>query len=123
MGNYTNDELIDVVQFLESTIMKCEKMKGKFAVGTSQHSLLVNRVKALQIAKCLIEDSKEKEEYTLEDLEKALPPVISIINKTSKAQSKNQEGTSQYRRYLPILKAMHVSQEYIENEISERKNR
>jgi len=39
---------------VSSTISKCEKFQPKFAVGTSQHTLLKNRIKALYISKSLI---------------------------------------------------------------------
>lgn len=80
-----------------------------------------NRIKALNISKTLIENNSNVEMYNQLDLEKALPPVISIINKSEKAQRKYAEGTVQYRRYVPIIRAMNISKAYIENAISERK--
>ncbi|MDO9492900.1 hypothetical protein [Acetobacterium sp.] len=56
MDNYTNEELNKALREVASTISKCEKMQGKFAEGTSQHSLLRNRIKAMDISKGLIED-------------------------------------------------------------------
>ena len=80
MDNYSQEEIHKALLLISSTISKCEKMQHKFAEGTSQHSLLRNRIKALQISKCLIEGDRGIEAYTEEDLKKALPPVISIIN-------------------------------------------
>ena len=121
MGSYSQKELDDALKYISSTISRCEKMQFKFAQGTSQHSLLINRIKALEISKSLIENDSNVEMYNQMDLEKSLPPVISIINKSEKAQRKYAEGTVQYRRYVPIIKAMNISKIYIENAISELK--
>lgn len=120
MKNYMQKELDAALQLISSTISKCEKMQLKFAEGTSQHSLLKNRIKALYISKALIENDNNIGMYTQSDLEKALPPVLSIINKTEKAQMKYDMGTAQYRRFAPIISAMYISKDFIENEISKR---
>ena len=117
MEKYSQNELDATVRFISSTISKCEKMQLKFVEGTSQHSLLKNRIKALYISKVLIENDTDISMYTKEDLEKALPPVVSIINKTEKAQIKYEEGTAQFRRFAPIIRAMYISKDFIENEL------
>lgn len=60
MEKYSQNELDTTVRFISSTISKCEKMQLKFAEGTSQHSLLKNRIKALYISKDFIENELEK---------------------------------------------------------------
>lgn len=120
MEKYSQNELDETVRFISSTISKCEKMQLKFVEGTSQHSLLKNRIKALYISKALIKNDINISMYTKEDLEKALPPVVSIINKTEKAQIKYEEGTAQFRRFVPIIRAMYISKDFIENELEKR---
>jgi hypothetical protein len=115
MENYSQKELDSALQLITSTINKCEKMQLKFAEGTSQYSLLKNRIKALYISKYLIENDSNIGMYTQLDLEKSLPPVLSIIKKTEKAQMKYCEGTVQYRRFNPIINAMYISKFFIEN--------
>lgn len=120
MENYSQKELDAALQLIASIISKCERMQLKFAEGTSQYSLLKNRIKALYISKVLIENDSNIGMYTQLDFEKALPPVLSIINKTEKARIKYGEGTIQYRRFDPIISAMYISKAFIENEISKR---
>ncbi|MBS5987924.1 hypothetical protein [Clostridium sp.] len=120
MEKYSQNELDETVRFISSTISKCEKMQLKFVEGTSQHSLLKNRIKALYISKALIKNDINISMYTKEDLEKALPPVVSIINKTEKAQIKYEEGTAQFRRFAPIIRAMYISKDFIESELEKR---
>lgn len=60
MDNYTDEELTEALQVVSSTISKCEKIQPKFAEGTSQHTLLKNRVKAMYISKSLITDEVSK---------------------------------------------------------------
>lgn len=120
MKKYSQEELQNALKVVSSSISKCEKIHPKFKEGTSQFSLLRNRIKALKISQCLIENDENIKEYTEEDLEKALPPVISIINKTEKAQSKYGEGTSQFRRFSPLISTMYISKALIEEEIAGR---
>lgn len=114
---FDKEELEKAVSLLSSTIIKCEKMQLKFLEGTSQHSLLKNRIKALYISKSLIMGDKTIN-YTSKELREALPPVVSIINKTTKAQSKYEKETSQFNRFQPIIQAMLISKTFIENQIN-----
>lgn len=54
MEKYTTEELKEALRAIESTISKCEKVRPKLREGTSQHTLLVRRIKALYIASALI---------------------------------------------------------------------
>lgn len=120
MSNCSEKELSDALKIISSTISKCEKAQLKFAVGTSQHSLLKNRIKALYISQSLVLNDGSIKIYTHEELTKALPPVTSIISKTEKAQSKYEKEGAQYRRFEPIIKAMQISETLIKKELCKR---
>jgi hypothetical protein len=120
MDKYTREELLEALGVVSSTIIKCEKMQPKFAEGTSQHTLLKNRIKSLYISKSLITDENVMEKYTKEDLIEALRPVSSIISKCEKAQLKFAEGTSHHTRFKNIIQAMHISKSLITDEINKR---
>ncbi|ERJ58997.1 hypothetical protein M472_09465 [Sphingobacterium paucimobilis HER1398] len=49
MREYPEDKLIKARAALESLLHKCEKSLQKKTDGTSQYTLLVNRIEALQI--------------------------------------------------------------------------
>jgi uncharacterized protein YdeI (YjbR/CyaY-like superfamily) len=51
----TTEELEEALRAIASTISKCEKVEPKLRRGTSQHTLLARRIKALRIAAALIE--------------------------------------------------------------------
>ncbi|MBO0558939.1 hypothetical protein EXQ37_03645, partial [Clostridium botulinum] len=87
---------------------------------TSQHTLLKNRIKAMYISKALITDENVMDQYTKEELVEALRPVSSVISKCEKAQLKFAEGTSHYKRFKNIIKAMYISKSLITDEISKR---
>ncbi len=120
MDQYTKEELVEALGVVSSTISNCEKIQPKFAEGTSQHTLLKNRIKALYISKALITDENVMEKYTKEELIEALRPVSSVISKCEKAQMKFEEGTSNYNRFKKIIKAMYISKSLITDEISKR---
>lgn len=117
MSDYEKSELNSALQFVTKTISKCEKMQNKFAVGTPQHSLLKNRIKALYISKALILNDDTIAIYSDEELTKALAPITSIINKTIKAQSKYEKDSAQYKKFEPIIQAMQICKTLIENEL------
>ena len=55
MENLTRGELEEALRAIDSTIGKCEKVQPKLKERTSQHTLLIRRLKALRIASALIE--------------------------------------------------------------------
>jgi len=57
---YTKEELDEALQAIVSTISKCEKVLPKLKQGTSQHTLLIRRIKALHIASALITNALEE---------------------------------------------------------------
>lgn len=120
MDEYTTEELEEALQIVSSIISNCEKVQPKFAEGTSQHTLLRNRIKALYISKSLITDENLMDRYTKEELIEALRPVSSIISKCEKAQQKFAEGTSHHTRFKNMIKAMHISKSFITDEVSKR---
>ncbi len=114
--DFTKDELEKARSLLSSIIINCEKIQLKFEEGTSQHSLLKTRIKALNISKALL--LFETTKYTRKELREALPPIVSIINKTSKAQSKYKKGSLQFTRFESIIQAMLISKAYIQRHIN-----
>lgn len=120
MEKYTREELPEALQVVSSTIINCEKMQPKFAEGTSQHTLLKNRIKALYISKALLKDENVMDKYTKEELIEALAPVASIISKCEKAKLKFSEGTAHRSRLEKIIKAMHISKSLITDEMSKK---
>jgi hypothetical protein len=55
MVAYTKEELLEALRAVTSVIQKCEKAQENFPNGTSHHTLLKNRLKAMYISKTLIE--------------------------------------------------------------------
>ena len=120
MEEYTIEELKEARRVICSTISNCEKMQPKFNEGTSQHTLLKNRIKALYISKSLITDEAVIDTYTIEELKEAIAPVSSIISKCEKAQQKFAEGTYHNTRLKSIIKAMYISKSLITDKISKK---
>lgn len=103
---------------LSSMMQKTTTAMAYFKPGTSQHTLLKNRLEALEIALWLITVAPPADpvtpRYTSDDLKKALAPIASLIHKSEKAQQKVAPGTWQHtmleenlralRRALPLLK-------------------
>lgn len=118
MYEYTKKEFEESLKVVSSTIINCEKSQLKFKNGTSQHTLLKNRIKALYISKSLIRNEFVRDKYTKEELIEALRPISSIISKCEKAKLKFLEGTSHYTRLNKLIKAMYISKLLIEDEVN-----
>jgi hypothetical protein len=52
---FSKEELEEALRAIASTISKCEKARPKLKRGTSQHTLLTRRIKALRVASVLIQ--------------------------------------------------------------------
>jgi hypothetical protein len=120
VGEYTREELEKTLQVVTSVIDRCEKAQIKFMEGTSQYSLLKNRIKALYISKSLIMKENVMDKYSKDELVDALAPVSSIISKCEKAQQKFKEGTAHHTRFMNMIKAMYVSKALIMEAIENR---
>lgn len=120
MTKYTREEVEVALIVVSATIVNCEKFQPKFKEGTSQHSLLKNRIKALYISKSLMEGENTIDIYTKEELTEALAPIISIINKSEKGIQKFQEGKGHYTRFKKIIDAMYIAKALITDEINKR---
>jgi hypothetical protein len=68
MDVYTKEDLEEALRAIVSTISKCEKVQPKLKAGTAQHTLLIRRIKALNIASSLIrrelESTKQGNQFT-----------------------------------------------------------
>lgn len=55
MEPYTPQDLREALRAIDSTTKKCRKVLPKLKAGTSQHTLLVRRIKAFEIAAALLQ--------------------------------------------------------------------
>ena len=124
MININNEALEEALFVIVSIVERCENAQTKFREGTSQHTLLKNRIRALYLSKELVEAELLRrggqlsaasceeagkcetpdscvilgEGSFMEELKSAVPPIVSIISKCEKAQSKYEKGTAQTLR-------------------------
>lgn len=60
MNSFTKEDLNEALRAITSLISKCEKAQEKISQGTSQWTLLRNRIKALRISSSLITKALEE---------------------------------------------------------------
>ena len=112
------DELQAAIRPIESLISKSEKAQQKLALGTWQHTMLRDNLKALHIASALLNKETDKtHSFARDDLKEALRTFASVISKTQKAQAKFSLGTSQHTLLQNRLKALLISQALIKSEL------
>ena len=88
---------------IEAIIAREEAFLTKFAPGTSQHSLLANRISALRTVCDLISGERTP---SIEELQFALPRIDSLLHKTSVARDKYEPGSRNYKRFDPTVQLM-----------------
>ena len=104
---------------VDSVIARCQRMQPKFAPGTAQHTLLKNRIQAMEIARRLLAEG-EAAPSSAQELTDALEPVASALRKCEKARSKYAPDSGQYRRYGGTIQAMELARELMEAELRRR---
>ena len=108
MDNYTTDEWREVLRPLASLISKSEKAQRKLALGTWQHAMLRDNLKALRHAFARMSGQASKAgDFTRDDLREALRALASMIGRSEKAQAKFPPGTSHHtlqRNRLRVLR-------------------
>lgn len=119
-AEFEQEELQKAQILVSSIIDSCESIQPKFVEGSSQHTLLKNRIKALRISQAMISGDGSAKNYSKEELEEALGPISSIISKCEKARQKSEAGTANHTRMENIIKAMGVAKTLIEDEIGRR---
>lgn len=105
------------IEIIDRIIEDSSPYLQKFKEGTSNHSLIRNRIKALEVSKYLIQNNGVNDIYSKEELEQVIKPILSIISKTSKVVLKLKEGTYHYNRSNDIISAMNIAREEIERKL------
>ncbi len=118
---YTEKELNQALTIINKTIERCEKTHLKFEVGTSQYTLLKNRLNALYISQSLILDESISDTYLKIDIVKAIPVISSIISKCEKAILKFDFETVNYIKLDDLIKAMMVAKYFLLKETENKK--
>lgn len=99
--------------------MNCEKVRVKLKEGSSSFSLNTNRIKALYISKALL--TKQNNEYTKEELEKAVKQIASIKSKSTTGIGDAKEGSATHTRFFRLIGAMDIILGYLHNAIEKYK--
>jgi hypothetical protein len=120
MEKLAKRDIENALRIVSATIYKCEKAKLKFNEGTSQNTLLKNRINALYVSKAFLTGENSIAKFSTQELIDAIRPVSSIISKCEKAKTKFAEGSSNFIRLKDIINAMVISKEFILNEIEKR---
>ena len=106
MNKYTDKQIEDTLNLIDSTILNCEKIQPKLKEGSPSFSLSKNRIKALYIAQNLLLNKTCS--YSKEDLEQAIAQITSIKNKSTSGLSRAKEGSSTYTRFSNLIRAMNI---------------
>ncbi|WP_390409267.1 hypothetical protein [Lacticaseibacillus jixiensis] len=114
----TEAQRAEALKVYAATINNCQKMQPKFAPGTAQATLLLNRINALQVAAAVVGGNQQP--LTNQELNAAIAPLASILHKTTKARSKYQPAAPTYQRLTPMIAAMVIGLDLIKQRMSQQ---
>jgi hypothetical protein len=118
VDNFSTDDLKEALRPIGSLISKSEKAQQKLTLGTWQHTMLRDNLKALHIASALMsKETDNTNSFTRDELQEALGAFASMISKTDKAQAKFAPGTSQHTLQRNRLKALRLAESLIKVEL------
>jgi len=99
-----------MIEYIESLISREEAFLAKFAPGTSQYSLLKNRISALNTVRDIITEERMP---SRDEVLFALPRIESIVGKLKKARDKYQADSRNYLRFDPDVRIMERARDII----------
>lgn len=117
MGDFTGDELQEILRPIASLISKSEKAQQKLKPGTWQHTMLRENVAALRIASALLTGETPATPPASDDLAQALHAIESMIERTEKMDGKFAPGTSQHSLQRNRLAALHAAEAAVRQEL------
>lgn len=111
----TEKDRLEARRHLEQLLGNCRQMMSKFPEKGAQHTLLVNRIQALEVSRKLILGEQMVFGGDNLNLESIREPILSILRKTSKALDKAQEGSPHEKRLMRIIRTMKISLSCLED--------
>ena len=110
---YYEEELEDARKHLHALTENCRKMLPKFPVKSPQHTLLLNRIRALEVSYDVLSNPARNCSEPKESMESILEPLASIIRKSQKALEKAKPHSPQAKRLERLIKTITISIEHL----------
>jgi hypothetical protein len=103
---FTKEELQEALRAIDSTIGKCVKVQPKLKAGTSQHTLLERRIKALRISSELIREQLEIQ-----------ASIESVARVSEEPEAKSEAGghLAEYKRLVQTTNLQQGYQEFVKS--------
>jgi hypothetical protein len=123
MDEHMGDDVREALRPIASLISKSEKAQQKVAPGTWQHTMLGDNLKALHLARGLIERGHDAADgLGRDDMQEALRALASMIARTEKAHATFAPGTSQHSLLRNRLSALRVAEAAVVAELEHRQH-
>lgn len=112
-----------LIESLDEMIHRSSLAQKKFLPGSSHHSLLKNRIYALNVAKKLIiREIINQGTLYKEELEQAQEPLKSLLSKSEKTILKLKLGTWQHNVLEKNIEALRISVALLDRELNRYKH-
>lgn len=100
---------------------KMQEFATKIQRWNTTKTLLLNRIKALEISKMSLTADIPSDCFELQELCDSVAPIVSIIKKCQKSQSKFDKENVWHKRFANIIYAMEISLSSISTQIEKMK--
>lgn len=108
---------------IEDMLERSKKAQAKFKPGTSQYSLQVNRIKALDLSLMLLSNEETNvitHSNSIQELKSAVAPLTSLISKSEKAIVKLKPDSWQHTMLSSNVEALHLALEALNTLIDQK---
>lgn len=108
---------------IEDMLERSKKAQAKFKPGTSQYSLQVNRIKALDLSLMLLSNEETNvitHSNSIQELISAVAPLTSLISKSEKAIVKLKPDSWQHTMLSSNVEALHLALEALNTLIDQK---
>lgn len=110
---YDEKEMEDAKKHLHALTENCRRMLPKFPEKSPQHTLLIHRIRALEVSYDFLSDPAREWSEMKESMESILEPLASIIRKSEKALEKAKPHSPHAKRLERIIRTITISMEHL----------
>ena len=117
---FTQPNPDEITELMDTQINLCVQVLPKFLKDSSQYSLLINRIEALNIAKAVLLNDENHIKYSKEQLTTSLEQVTTLLTKSEKVVVRFKPGHPAHVQLTKTIKVLKLAESKIKNATEHR---
>ena len=110
----------EITELMDTQIDLCVQVLPKFLTDSSQYSLLINRIEALNIAKEVLLNDNNHIKYSKEQLTISLEQITTLLTKSEKAIVRFKPGHPAHIQLTKTIQVLKLAESKIKNATEHR---